>query len=62
MLCGAIVHPDIKEVIPLAPEAILQQDGCTKNDCELNSIQRFLSHVRLDIKLMLMWSIVQKMV
>lgn len=46
MLCGAIVHPDIKEVIPLAPEAILQQDGCTKNDCELNSIQRFLSHVR----------------
>lgn len=42
MLCGAIVHPDIREVIPLAPEPILQQDGCTKNDSELNAIVRHL--------------------
>ena len=46
MLCGAIVHPDIKEVIPLVPEPILQQDGCTKNDSELNAIIRHLTNFR----------------
>lgn len=46
MLCGAIVHPDLKEVIPLAPEPILQQDGCTKNDSELNAIIRHLNNFR----------------
>jgi hypothetical protein len=30
MLGGAIVHPDLKEVIPLAPEPIIKQDGATK--------------------------------
>jgi hypothetical protein len=46
MLCCAIVNPEIKEVIPLAPEPILQQDGCTKNDSELNAIVRYLINVR----------------
>ena len=31
---GCIVHPDQKTVIPFAPEAIVRQDGSTKNDCE----------------------------
>jgi hypothetical protein len=41
MLGAAIVHPDFKEVIPLAPEFIMKQDGETKNDCERNAAKRF---------------------
>ena len=47
MLCGAIVNPEIKEVIPLAPEPILQHDGCTKHDDELNAIVRYLGEIRI---------------
>ena len=45
---GCIVHPDHKVVIPLAPEAIVRQDGCTKNDCEKNALKRFLKNVKKD--------------
>lgn len=48
MLGGAIVHPDHKEVIPLAPEPIIKQDGETKNDCERNAAKRFLEQLRHD--------------
>jgi len=48
MLGAAIVHPDLKEVIPLAPEPIIKQDGETKNDCERNAAKRFLSKLRQD--------------
>jgi len=37
MLAGCLVHPDRKEVIPVFPEPIIQQDGTTKNDCERNA-------------------------
>ena len=45
-LCGAMVSPDHKEVIPLAPEPILNTDGATKNDCERNASKRFLEDYR----------------
>jgi disulfide oxidoreductase YuzD len=48
LLGGAIVHPDFKEVIPLAPEPIIKQDGQTKNDCERNAAKRFLAQFRQD--------------
>jgi len=48
LLGGAIVHPDFKEVIPLAPEPIIKQDGETKNDCERNAAKRFLAQFRKD--------------
>jgi hypothetical protein len=48
MLGAAIVHPDRKEVIPLAPEPIIKQDGEQKNDCERNAAKRFLAKVRQD--------------
>ena len=33
LLRATLVHPNLKEVIPLAPgEPIIQQDGHTKND------------------------------
>ena len=46
MLGAVIVHPDRKEVIPLAPEPIIKQDGATKNDCERNAAKRLLRKVR----------------
>jgi len=46
MLGACIVHPDKKNVIPLCPELILNQDGSSKNDCERNACKRFLEHFR----------------
>ncbi len=48
MLGAAIVHPDFKEVISLAPEFINKQDGETKNDCERNAAKRFFEKLRND--------------
>jgi len=48
VLGAAIVHPDFKEVIPLAPEMIIRQGGSTKNDCERNAARRFLQKLRQD--------------
>jgi len=42
MLSAVLVHPNKQEVFPLANEAIIQQDGETKNDCELNAVKRLL--------------------
>jgi len=46
MLAPVIVHPDLKEVIPLAPEPIQKQDGREKNDCERNAARRLLAKIR----------------
>jgi Transposase DDE domain len=46
LLGATLVHPDLKEVIPLAPEPIIQQDGHTKNDCERNATRRWLKQFR----------------
>jgi len=46
MLGAAIVHPDQKAVIPLAPEPIQKLDGETKNDCERNASKRLLTQIR----------------
>ena len=48
MLGASLVHPDLKEVIPLAPEPIIKQDGDTKNDCERNATRRWLKRFRQD--------------
>ena len=48
MLGASIVHPDFKEVIPLAPEPIIKQDGQEKNDCERNASKRFFTQLRKD--------------
>ncbi len=42
MFGACIVHPDKKNVLPLCPEIILNQDGSSKNDCERNACKRFL--------------------
>jgi hypothetical protein len=46
VLGATLVHPDRKEVIPLAPEPIINQDGHTKNDCERNASRRWLQRFR----------------
>lgn len=46
VLGATLVHPDLKEVIPLAPEPIINQDGHTKNDCERNATRRWLKRFR----------------
>ena len=46
MLGACLVHPDFREVIPLAPEPIVKQDGTTKNDCERNAAKRLLRKTR----------------
>lgn len=48
MLATTIVHPDLREVIPLAPEPIIKQDGDNKNDCERNASKRFFEKLRKD--------------
>ncbi len=46
LLALVIVHPTQKQVIPLAPEPIEQQDGTNQNDGELRAIERFLAELR----------------
>ncbi len=46
MLSAVVAHPDKKVVLPLCEEPIIQQDGETKNDCELNASKRLLQKVR----------------
>lgn len=45
MLCSALVHPDKREVFIVDAEPILNTDGFTKNDCELNAGKRLISHI-----------------
>ncbi len=46
MVGASLVHPDSKQVLPLAPEPIIKQDGDCKNDCERNASKRLLTQLR----------------
>ena len=46
ILQAVIVHPDNKQVIPLAPEAIQNTDGTEKQDCEINAAKRLIKKIR----------------
>jgi len=48
MLGAAIIHPDMREVIPLMPEPIVKHDGTDKNDGERNAAKRFVAKLRKD--------------
>lgn len=47
-LQAAIVHPDIRQVIPLMAEEIRNEDGQDKQDCELNASKRLLNKIKTD--------------
>jgi len=44
----ALVHPDLPQVMPLAPEFIRKQDGSTKQDCETNAGRRAIERIRAE--------------
>ena len=48
VLQGAIVHPGLRQVIPVMPEEICIQDGDKKEDCEVNAFMRFMDKFRKD--------------
>lgn len=48
VLQGGIMHPDCSEVIPFMPEQIVNSDGATKQDCEMNAAKRFITRLRSD--------------
>ena len=41
MLVPALIHPEQKCALPMAPEFISNQDGFEKQDCEVNSAKRW---------------------
>jgi len=46
ILQAVIVHPDIRQALPLFPEPIQNSDGSTKQDCEINAGKRILAKIR----------------
>lgn len=46
ILQPAIVHPHIRQVLPLAPEQISNRDGTSKQDCEITAAKRRLRAIR----------------
>lgn len=46
VLQGGIMHPDCKQIIPFMPEQIVNGDGETKQDCEMNAAKRFVVKLR----------------
>lgn len=43
---AAVVHPDKRQVIPLAPEEVKNTDGHEKQDCEVNAGKRLIKKMR----------------
>lgn len=46
ILQAALVHPGLRQVLPLSPEFIRQQDGASKQDCETNAGKRAIRKIR----------------
>lgn len=46
VLQGAIMHPDKKQVLPVMPEAIQNNDGDKKQDCESKAAKRFVENLK----------------
>lgn len=43
---AAMMHPDMRQVIPLVPEAVRNTDGTDKQDCETKAGKRLLKKIR----------------
>jgi hypothetical protein len=48
LLGAAIIHPDVRAVIPLLPEPIGKHDGTDQNDGERHAAKRFVVTLRQD--------------
>ncbi len=48
VLQSALMHPDIKQVLPLMAEPIQNADGMAKQDCEINASKRLMARLKKD--------------
>jgi len=46
VLVPAIVNPKLKEILPLMPEEIRNEDGNEKQDCEINAAKRLIPKLK----------------
>ncbi len=46
ILQAVMLHPDMRQVVPLAPEPIIKTDGNDKNDCERSAGKRLIGKMR----------------
>lgn len=46
ILQAAMLHPQMRQVVPLAPEPIANTDGNNKQDCELSASKRIIAKIR----------------
>lgn len=46
ILQAVLLHPDMRQVMPLAPEPIIKTDGNDKNDCERSAGKRLIGKIR----------------
>ena len=46
ILQAVMLHPGMRQVIPLAPEPIIKADGQDKNDCERSASKRLIGKIR----------------
>jgi len=46
ILQAVMLHPHMRQVLPLAPEPVANTDGSSKQDCEINAAKRVLAHIR----------------
>jgi hypothetical protein len=46
ILQAVIVHPDMRQVMPLSPEPIQNTDGSKKQDCEISAGKRMVANIR----------------
>ena len=46
MVVGSIVHPQMRQVLPIGFEPIIKSDGQQKNDCERNASKRWLEEFK----------------
>ncbi len=44
---AALMHPDMRQVIPLAPEGVKNTDGGEKQDCEIEAGKRLIKKIRV---------------
>ena len=46
ILQATVVHPELRQVIPFAPEFIGNEDGHDKQDCKINAAKRLIARLR----------------
>jgi hypothetical protein len=46
ILQAVMLHPNMRQVLPLFPEAVTNSDGNEKQDCEINAAKRLLPKLR----------------